>query len=150
VRQRQSRVRLGSAVAADRSDGRLHRRDVPGHAEAGLLRVRPRRPGGGTTMTSMAGRLRRAGIYAVLVVCAGLVLLPLFWLLTIALMWSGGQLALLPHVLPELVRWDKSTRALTYVHFLGYARSSVIIGCVYSGLVTLSWSTVGFAMAGLP
>ncbi len=101
-------------------------------------------------MTRMAGRLRHVGIYAVLVVCAGLFLLPLFWLLTIALKGPGELQAFPPHVLPQVLHWDNFAKALTYVDFLGYARNSVIIAVLYSGLVTLSSAMVGFALARLP
>ena len=94
--------------------------------------------------------LRRGGLYMLLVALAALFLLPLLWLLLIALKGPGELLRFPPKVLPDRARWENFGEALTYVDFLGYARNSVILAVTYGLLVTFSSALVGFALARLP
>jgi len=101
-------------------------------------------------MIRLRTALRSGGLYAVMLSLAILFILPLMWLLFIALKTPGEMLEFPPHVLPRTPRWENFVEALTYVDFLGYARNSVALAVLYGSLVTVSSAMLGFGLARLP
>ena len=53
------------------------------------------------------------------------------------------------HWLPDAFQWHNYADAFNQIDFLGYARNSLIIACIYTTLVTLSSAWVGFGFARL-
>ena len=102
------------------------------------------------TSRGLASASRKAGTYLVLVVFAVLFLVPLAWLLSIALKLPSELEAFPPHLLPQTLHWSNFRDALNAVPFLGYARNTLVLSILSATLTTLSSAAVGFGLARLP
>lgn len=104
----------------------------------GRLNRRPARP------RTIAGR---TGLYVLLVIVALIFLVPLLWLLSLALK-SEGELST-PAWLPKTLQWSNFRDAVTMIPFGKYVTVSVFLAIVQSGLATLSSALTGFGFARL-
>jgi len=76
-------------------------------------------------------------------------LIPFFWLITIALK-SEPELAELPiHIFPQQLEWENFVKALTLIDYLHYTENTLILSGTYAVLTTLTCAMVGFAFARL-
>ncbi len=97
-------------------------------------------------------RVRGWGTPLAYLALSGLVLVfmaPLAWLVVTALK-SYGEIGAYPiHWLPQHPLWSNFTQALTDIDFGQYAFNSVELSVIYTTLITLSSSLVGFGFARL-
>ncbi len=74
---------------------------------------------------------------------------PFLWLVSVALK-SYADLGALPiHWLPQQLQWSNFEDALTDINFGQYATNSVVLSVIYTSLITVSSSIVGFGFARL-
>jgi multiple sugar transport system permease protein len=99
--------------------------------------------------TGVRVRGSRLVLYTVLVMATGLMLGPFGWLIITGLKTTPELAASPVHWLPDQAQWHNFADAFTDIHFLGYARNSLIISLIYATLVTLSSAWVGFGFARL-
>jgi multiple sugar transport system permease protein len=104
-------------------------------------RVRPaRRPAAGRA-------LRLACSYAVLALTAGLLALPVAWLLITSLKKETEYLAYPITVLPAAPQWGNYLTALTTIRFFAYARNTLVLALTFTALTVLTSAMAGFAFA---
>ena len=88
-------------------------------------------------------------IYLALLLCTLLFLAPLLGNVLLALK-NISELAAFPvHILPAHWEWGNFLQALTLIPFGQYLINSLILGAIYTSLVTLSSALVGFSFARL-
>ncbi len=74
-------------------------------------------------------------------------LVPILWMLDLALK-TDQEIAAFPTVwLPKLPQWHNFARAFTYIDFPGYARNSIIISVISTVLTVLFSSLIAFGLA---
>lgn len=92
---------------------------------------------------------QRGLIYLALLLCTLLFLAPLLGNVLLALK-NISELAAFPvHILPAHWEWGNFLQALTLIPFGQYLVNSLILGVIYTSLVTLSSALVGFSFARL-
>jgi ABC-type glycerol-3-phosphate transport system permease component len=84
-----------------------------------------------------------------LIVLAVLFLMPLFWILMVALKTQGELSAVPIGILPERWQWDNFRQAATFFPWLHYAWNSLFLSTTFGILTTLSSALVGFGFARL-
>lgn len=94
-------------------------------------------------------RTSRLVLYTVLVAITGLMIGPFGWLIITGLKTTPELAASPVHWLPDSIQWHNFADAFTNIHFLGYARNSLVIALIYATLVTLTSAWVGFGFARL-
>src|ERR1700692_4402515 len=92
---------------------------------------------------------QRGLIYLVLILCAVLFLTPLFSDILLALKVLSELAAIPAHLLPAHAEWGNFLTALTIIPYGQYLLNSLILGVIYTSLVTLSSALVGFSFARL-
>jgi multiple sugar transport system permease protein len=93
--------------------------------------------------------LQKGLIYLALLLCTLLFLAPLLGNVLLALK-NISELAAFPvHILPAHWEWGNFLQALTLIPFGQYLVNSLILGAIYTSLVTLSSALVGFSFARL-
>lgn len=89
---------------------------------------------------------RIAAHVGLIIVCV-LFLVPILWMLDLALK-SESETALFPTKwLPSVPQWGNFVEAFHYIDFLGYFRNSMIISVITTSLTVLSSSAVAFGLA---
>jgi multiple sugar transport system permease protein len=87
--------------------------------------------------------------FIVLILLAAIFLVPLLWLVLVALK-TQGELSEVPiRILPEQWRWSNFSDAATVFPWLQYAWNSVFLSSMFGILTTLSSATVGYGFARL-
>lgn len=94
-----------------------------------------------------SGRRPNRAVYIPLVLVAAIFLLPLLWLLSIALQDPAGLTS--GRLIPDALHWSNFRDAVTVIPFARYAAVSVLLATVQSVLATLSSALVGFGFARL-
>lgn len=84
-----------------------------------------------------------------LIVLAVIFLVPLFWLLMVALKTQGELSAVPIRILPEHWQWSNFQQAATFFPWLHYAWNSLFLSAMFGALTTLSSALVGFGFARL-
>jgi ABC-type glycerol-3-phosphate transport system permease component len=95
----------------------------------------------------VGGRPPSRLVYIPLVLLALIFLVPLLWLLSIALKSPGGLTS--GSLIPDGLHWSNFHDALTAIPFLRYAAVSVLLATVQSVLAVFSSAMVGFGFARL-
>jgi multiple sugar transport system permease protein len=94
-------------------------------------------------------RLWRWLTFATMVVIAFIMLLPFFWLITSSFKSQTQIFAYPPEWIPNPIRWENYTEALTIQPFGTYLKNSLIIVAVNVFAVVLSSSFVAYGFARL-
>jgi ABC-type glycerol-3-phosphate transport system permease component len=109
-------------------------------------------PGSGNPHRGWRRSLGRAASYALLLVLAGVFLVPLFWMITSALKANYQVLAFPPVWIPRPPRWENFQEALTYLPFGRFALNTIIIslGVILGNLFSATVVAYGFARLRAP
>lgn len=84
-----------------------------------------------------------------LLVLAVVFLIPLFWLLMVALKTQGELSAVPIRILPERWQWSNFRQAAAFFPWLHYAWNSLFLSTTFGVLTTLTSALVGFGFARL-
>lgn len=95
----------------------------------------------------IGGRRPSRALYIPLVLLAILFLIPLLWLLSIALKSPAGLTS--SSLIPDGLHWSNFRDAVTVIPFLRYTAVSVLLATVQSVLAVFSSAMVGFGFARL-
>jgi multiple sugar transport system permease protein len=87
--------------------------------------------------------------YIILMVLAFIFIIPFLWLINTALKGTSELSAYPIHWLPDVAQWSNFARAFTIINFPAYTANSLILAGLYSILITISSSLVGFGFARL-
>lgn len=91
--------------------------------------------------------LRAALSYALFVLIAILLALPVVWLLVTSLKLPTEYLSYPIRFLPKTPQWGNYAAALTRVPFMHYAGNTLTLALTFSGLTVLTSALAGFAFA---
>lgn len=94
-------------------------------------------------------RLKKALLYAALVVVAVALLLPFFWMLSTSLKSNEAIFAIPPRWIPETLHWANYREVFERMPFLLYFRNTTVITVMTIIGTVLSSSLVGYAFACL-
>lgn len=92
---------------------------------------------------------KKALLYGVLVVLAGVLLLPFLWMLSTSLKGSEAVFAIPPQWIPEDPRWDNYAAVFERMPFLLYLRNSAVVTALTIFGTVFSSSLVAYAFACL-
>lgn len=94
-----------------------------------------------------SSRNSRIAAHIGLIAVSVLFLIPIVWMLDLALK-TESETAVFPTLwLPEVPQWSNFAAAFTHIDFLGYFRNSMIISVITTVLTVLSSSAVAFGLA---
>lgn len=97
---------------------------------------------------SRRNRSRILAHLALVLVCL-VFMIPVIWMLNLAIK-TDAEVSALPTVWwPETPQWGNFARALEYIDFLGFARNSLIVSTITTTLTILSSAFTAFAFARL-
>lgn len=91
--------------------------------------------------------LRTAASYALFIVLALLLTVPVIWLLVTSLKLPTEYLSYPLRFLPSVPQWQNYAAALTRISFWHYARNTLLLAIVFSTLTVLTSAMAGFAFA---
>ena len=86
-------------------------------------------------------------LYALLIVVAFCIGLPVFWFLVSSFKTESEYIAYPIKFLPKVVQWKNYVDAVTLVDYWGYASHSLYLALMYSTLCLITSSAAGFAFA---
>jgi multiple sugar transport system permease protein len=92
---------------------------------------------------------RRPLAFIAMSLLALIFLAPFLWLVSVSLKSYADVGALPIHWLPQQIEWSNFGDALTQINFGQYATNSVVLSVIYTSLITVSSSIVGFGFARL-
>ena len=122
-------------------------------ARSGVSRVAGTpRPGAGPGARTTPARVRRVGLYVVMVVLSVIFLVPMIWLTSTSLKSQGQVFAYPPVWVPNPLRWGNYAEAMSRAPLLVWLSNTVVITlfAVAGTLLTSSLVAFGFARLRFP